>query len=169
MGKILIAAALATAGMCATGAAGQTDRAPGENSTKAIPNASGQWGVETIAVDLRASGEPLWSGTLRIGGRYGNAGFNQSKNEFAEPCAGKPSAYENASSNRQLNFNISRRNPQQDPDQFYVYVNWTQPLAACEGEETNTFGFNRVIELPAGKTVSIEGAGGLVVKLTRPG
>jgi hypothetical protein len=171
MDKLWMAPALAFLALGATGAAAQqSDRVETAIATVAPAAPGKNWGSETIAIEIRADGAPLWTGSLRLGGQYGNASFNQSTNEYSEPCKTKDSSASNGySSSRQINFSISRRNPQQDRDQFYIYVNWTRPLTGCEGEGSNTYGFNRVLELPPGKTVTIEGTGGMVVKLTRQG
>ena len=125
---------------------------------------------ETVEIDIRAGGRELWSGTLTLGPQYGNASFNQSKNEFVQPCARKPSGSNHSSnSNTSLNFNMSRANWQQQPDQFNVNFSWTRPLPPCDGRGTDTFGFNRMVEIGPGGSVTIEGVGGVVARISRSG
>ena len=128
---------------------------------------SGQ--AETLSVEIMTDEGPLWSGTLTVGPQYGNAYFSQSKNEFAQPCAGKPASANAASnSNSSLTLNLSRQNWQTNPDSFNVNFSWTRALSACEGQGSDTFGFNRVIDLAPGKSTTIEGANGAKVIISRP-
>lgn len=153
--------------LCIAGAGLATDRA---EATIAMPNVASAEvaGIEVVGVEIRAGSYVLWSGTLRMGPQYGNASFSQSKSEFAEPCPGEPTSNGSRSmSNHQVSFNISRRNWQQEPDKFNVNVNWTQPLSACEGEGSNSLGFQRVIEVKRGGSATIEGAGSLRVTISR--
>ena len=113
-------------------------------------------------------GRSLWTGTLRLGGQYGNASFSQSKNEYAEPCPGEPFAGGRANSaNHQLRFNLNRRNWQQQPNEFGVNVTWVRPLNSCEGQGSNTVGFERTVTVQRGQQVSITGQGGLSIRLAR--
>ena len=129
--------------------------------------ASGE--AETLSVEIVTSDGPLWSGTLTIGPQYGNAYFSQSKNEFAQPCEGKPSGSNAASnSNSSLTLNLSRQNWQTNPDSFNVNFSWTRALRACEGQGSDTYGFNRLIELHRGASTTIEGANGAKVIVSRP-
>ena len=129
--------------------------------------ASGQ--AETLSVTIVTADGPLWSGTLTIGPQYGNAYFSQSKNEFAQPCKGKNAASDTPSnSNSSLTLNLSRQNWQTNPDSFNVNFSWTRALRACEGQGSDTFGFNRVIKLDRGSSVTIDGANGSKVTITRP-
>jgi hypothetical protein len=170
MDKLLFAPLLALAALASSAAEAQVAAAKARLATDVAQAAPGVAGVETIAIEIRGGGDDLWTGTLRVGGNYGNASFSQSVNEFIAPCPSDSSnPNNNSASNRQLNFNISRRNPQQDANLFYINVNWTRPLPACQGEGNDTFGFNRVVSIPAGGTVTIEGVGGLSVKLSRRG
>jgi len=160
-----------TAALCAMPGAGlATDIA--EARTIAMPSQypAASFAPEDVGVAISAGPEEIWAGTLRIGGPSGNANFNFSKNEFALPCPGDPEAgSRNQMSRLRVNFSMSRRNWQQQPDSFNVNVNWTKPLPACQGEGSDTLGFNRVVDLPRGETVSVEGSGGLVLRLTRGG
>ncbi|WFL76737.1 hypothetical protein P7228_12110 [Altererythrobacter arenosus] len=124
--------------------------------------------VETVSVEIRASADILWSGTLTLGPQYGNAYYSQSKNEFTEPCASKPGSTADATnSSTSLNLNISRANWSQEPDKFNISFSWTRALDACEGQGNDTFGFNRVVEIPRGRKVTISGPGDAEVTVTR--
>lgn len=129
--------------------------------------AHGTAGVETVAIQIDSETGPLWSGSLTMGPQYGNAHFSQSTNEFASPCPGERSLGAPVNSNNSLNFNISRANWAQEPDKFNITFNWTRSLPACEGQGTDTFGFNRIVEIEHGGSVTIEGAGGATVTVTR--
>jgi hypothetical protein len=159
------------AAICAVPGAGfATDKV--EARTVAMPSqiAAASFAAEDVAISINAGPEEIWSGTLRIGGPSGSANFSLSKNEFARPCPDDPDAASRQTmSSLRVNFNMSRRNWNQEPDKFNVNVNWTRPLSACQGEGSDRFGFNRVVDLPQGQMVSVEGAGGLVLRLTRGG
>lgn len=125
---------------------------------------------ETLHVDIRTPDGPLWSGTLTLGPQYGNAYFSQSKNEFALPCDNELTDMTGMSNtNSSLSFNISRNNWQQEPNKFNITFNWTKALRACEGQGNDTFGFNRVVDLAPGHSVTIEGANGARVVVSRKG
>ena len=124
--------------------------------------------AETLHVDVAGDGQTLWSGLLTVGDKYGSASFSQSINEYAKPCPGRAPGSEMPSQNYQLRFSISRHNWQTEADSFRVTTNWTQPLDACRGEGTNEVGVTRIIDIAPGGTVTIEGEGGLVVRVTRP-
>ena len=141
-----------------------------EDRAMVVAHAGATASPETVAVEIRTRDGVLWSGSLTMGPEYGNAYYSQSKNEFAEPCAGARIDPSNRSNtNNSLNFNISRANWQQEPDKFNITFNWTKALGACEGQGTNTYGFNRVIEIERGETTVIEGPGNARVSVTRPG
>ena len=146
-----------------------TDRVMAREAVSSALLANEAGAPETITIEILAAQDPLWSGRLRIGGKYGNASFSQSISEFAAPCPGEPfDPNASQTTNYQLRLNIGRRNWQQTPNSFNVNVNWVRPLTPCQGEGTNTIGFTRVVDMPRGKTVRIQGTGGLVVRLTRP-
>ena len=169
MDRLFVASTLALALLGTSGAAAQTDR--DEVESVAMPSSPLAEGlpIESMVVEIRVGDRKLWSGTLRLGPKYGNASFSQSRNEAAEPCPSDKSAMGKTTfSNQSLNFNISRRRSwQQEPDKFNVNVNWAQPIPACEGEGTNTLGMYRVVNIPRGSTVSATGGGGVMVRLTR--
>lgn len=168
MTNLLSKAALFAALCAAPGAGLATDIA--EARTIAMPSQypAASFAAEDIGVAISAGPEEIWSGTLRIGGPSANANFSFSKNEYAPPCPSDPEAgTRNQMSSPRVNFSMSRRNWQQNPDEFNVNVNWTKPLPACQGEGSDTLGFNRVVEMPRGRTVRVEGSGGLVLRLTR--
>jgi hypothetical protein len=123
---------------------------------------------ETISILVLDGRNIVWSGTLRIGGTYGNASFSQSKSESAEPCPGEARSDGNyRSTNESMNFSIGRYNWQQEPDRFNISLNWTVPMNGCQGEGNDNFGFNRVVTLPPGQTVTVAGSGSMTMKLTR--
>jgi hypothetical protein len=124
---------------------------------------------ERIAVSILDGRDVVWSGTLRISAVYGSASFSQSKNEAAEPCPGEARSDSNQrSSSESMNFSISRYNWQQEPDRFNISLNWTVPVAACQDEGNDSFGFNRTVTVPQGQTVTVAGSGRLSLRVTRP-
>ncbi len=143
-----------------------TDRA--ERAAKPAIQVPAKRQSESIAVSVLDGRGMVWSGTLRIGGTYGNASFSQSKSESSEPCPdeARPEGSQR-SSNESMNFSISRYNWQQEPDRFNISLNWTVPVAVCQGEGNDNFGFNRVVTLPPGQTVTVTGSGAMTMKLTR--
>jgi hypothetical protein len=165
--KTLIFAGLA--GLAAATSAGAKEADTMRQTVGAASASETNLATETIAIAVQDGRDSLWAGTLRLGGPYGNASFSQSRNEFAAPCAGgvRPGSGQ-AMASQQLNFNISRYNPQQEPDRFSINLNWSKPLIACQGEGNDSFGFNRVIAIPRGQSVTVEGSGGLSVRVSRP-
>jgi hypothetical protein len=167
LGKKCIAAGVIVVAFAGAAQAEQTaDRA--ESSAKRAVQAPAGQPSETVAVSVLDGRGIVWSGTLRIGGNYGSASFSQSKSEAADPCPGdaRPES-SSRSSSENMNFSISRYNWQQEPDRFNISLNWGVPVAACEGEGNDSFGFNRVVTLPPGQTVTVAGSGTMQVKLTR--
>ena len=159
---------LSTAALVAPGAVMATDRTIAAAKTVSIPPSQDGTASETMAIVVQAGTRELWSGTLRIGPRYGNASASMSKNEAAEPCPGDaPDDSDRSMMSFRLNVSVGRYNWQQEPNKFNVNVNWVEPLPACHGEGSNTLGINRVVEILPGKTVSAEGVEGLLVKVTR--
>lgn len=121
----------------------------------------------TIAIEILEGSEKLWSGSLRVGG-MGGSSFSESKSEFEDPCPGQPETDDRYyASNHQLSFNINRQMSPEEPDQFWVNVSRGRPVPRCEGNGTNTVGFNRLVTLAPGQTVQLGGEMGLLVKLTR--
>jgi hypothetical protein len=126
--------------------------------------------TESIGVAVYQGREPIWTGSLRLGGPYGSASFSQSRNEYGEICPAEPGAPgRQVNSSESLNFSISRYNSQQELDRFNITLNWSRPVPRCQGEGNDTYGFNRVVNLPRGESVTIEGNGGVSVRLTRAG
>ena len=122
----------------------------------------------TMDVDVSAPGKQLWSGSLTLGPQYGNAYFSQSKNEYVPPCEGeRREAHNRSNANTSLNFNISRANWQQEPDQFNVNFTWTRPLSPCDGQGTDNFGFTRTVDIAPGQSVTIRAAGDVSVRISR--
>jgi hypothetical protein len=143
-----------------------TDRA--ERAAKPAIQAPAAGPSEKISVSVVDGRDIVWSGALRISGIYGNANFSQSKSEAAVPCPGEARSDSNQrSSNESLNFSISRYNWQQEPDRFNISLNWTVPVTACSDEGNDSFGFNRVVTVPQGQSVTVAGSGRLTVRLTR--
>ncbi|MDG2004383.1 MAG: hypothetical protein P8J20_13735 [Novosphingobium sp.] len=169
MNKHCLIGLLAAATVCVLpGTAKAEDRIEAKLRSAASQLAPRAQTDETIGIVIQGDGEILWSGTLRIGGQGGNASFSLSKNEFAMSCPGEPGSNSGQTrSSFRMNFNIGRRNWQQERDKFNVNVNWTRPLPTCEGEGSDTLGFKRVVDIVPGRTTIVEGGGGLVVRLTR--
>lgn len=125
--------------------------------------------AESIGIAVYQGRDPIWTGSLRLGGPYGNASFSQSRNEYGEMCPAEPGTPgRQVNSSESLNFTISRYNSQQEPDRFNISLNWSRPVPRCQGEGNDTYGFNRVVNVQRGQSVTIEGNGGVSVRLTRP-
>jgi hypothetical protein len=124
---------------------------------------------ETIAIAVFDGRELLWSGSLRLGSPYGNANYSQSKSEHGEPCPGAPLPAGNyPSTSQNLSLGISRHNGQQEPDRFNISLNWSKPVDSCQGEGNDSFGFNRMVTVPRGESVTVAGSNAISVRLTRP-
>lgn len=125
-------------------------------------------GSEPIAIVISDGGATVWTGTLKMGRTYGSASFSQSRNEAEDPCPGEAKNNStNPTSSSSLNFSISRYNWQQEPDAFSISLNWSRPIPVCQGQGNNSYGINRNITLAQGQTVTIEGTGGVSIRLTR--
>lgn len=167
LGVKYIAAGLIVAAFAVAAQAEQAGDRAETTARRAVLTHFGQ-PSESISVSILDGRGMVWSGSLRIGGQYGSASFSQSKSEAADPCPGEVWSDANArSSSENLNFSISRYNWQQEPDRFNISLNWSVPVPACQGEGNDSFGFNRVVILPAGQTVTVSGNGSMQVKLTR--
>jgi hypothetical protein len=143
--------------------AAQTVAIPGDRAAPPVAAPT-----EVIGIAVMDGRDVVWSGSLRIGGQYGNANFSQSKSEYGPPCeAGSVSDGGNSMRSESLSFSIGRHNWQQAPDRFNIHINWTKPVAPCLGEGSDSFGFNRVVLVPRGQSVTIEGSGAMSVRLTR--
>jgi len=164
-----VAVAIACCGLLAAPAFGK-DAAIAREAL-ALPVANGaSAAAESIGIAVYQGREPIWTGSLRVGGPYGSASFSQSRNEFGELCPAEPGAPgRQGNSSESLNFSISRYNSQQEPDRFNISLNWSRPVPRCQGEGNDTYGFNRVVNLPRGQSVTIDGNGGVSVRLTRAG
>lgn len=168
MVRLFVASGLAMAALVSSTAASATDRVEAMLKPAPAQLAEGGWEAETVGVVVHSGMDELWSGTLRLGPQYGNANFSMSKNEYAKPCPGETSGKSrNSSSSTRLSVSLNRYNWQQERDKFSVNVNWSQPIPACQGSGNNSLGFNRVVEVPQGGSVTVEGIGGLKVRLTR--
>jgi len=169
MNKLFANVALTAGALAAPSVGLATDRAQAGVAVMRAQPTENPFAVETIAVTILGGGEEVWSGNLRIGGQYGNASFSMSKNEFATPCPDQAVAdANNQMSNFNLSFNLNRQNWPQSPHRFNVNVTWNRPLPPCRGEGSDIVGFNRAVDIPPGRAVSIEGADGLTVRITRP-
>ena len=122
---------------------------------------------EGVDIEVRSGGAVLWAGSLRLGSPYGSASFSQSKNEFAPPCPGQLINPNRSMNSESLNVSVSRNATPQDPDRFNVSVNWTRPLSPCQGEGSDSFGANRVVSVPRGRTETLAAGDGVVLRLTR--
>lgn len=149
--------------LCIASAASASER------VAVVPGASNNGPTETLAVEISARDGLLWSGTLTIGPRYGNASFSQSKSEAVLPCEGKQlDPNNNTNVNSSFNLNFSRSNWQQTPHRFNVNFNRNMALPACEGQGTDSSGFNRVVEILPGSSTTIRGKNGVTVTVSRP-
>lgn len=125
--------------------------------------------VETLTVQVNAEEGIVWSGTLNVGPRYGSASFSQSKSETVAPCEGKPvDPNRNSNVNSSFNLSLSRTNSQQSPHNFSVSFNRNVALPACEGQGSDSSGFNRVVEILPGTSKTIRGNNGVLVTVSRP-
>ncbi|MEA1013458.1 hypothetical protein [Sphingosinicella sp. LY1275] len=120
-------------------------------------------------LDLRVSGEGglIWQDTLRVGLRS-PASVTQSRTEA--PRAGCPLEKRQDGAVR-TDFNISV-SAQWLPDaapQYNVTVDWTRPSASdgCRGGGNREVKLSQMVDVPPGRSVTIEGDGGLRVEIRR--
>ena len=133
------------------------------------PSAETGGNAETLAIEITADEGLVWSGTLTVGPRYGNASFSQSKNESAPPCEGAPvDPNRNTTMSSSFNFNLSRTNWQQSPDSFSVNFNRNVAIPVCEGQGSDSSGFNRMVEIRPGSSATLRGKSGVIVTISRP-
>jgi hypothetical protein len=133
------------------------------------PGADSGGDVETLTLEVIADGSLVWDGTLTIGPRYGSASFSQSKSETVAPCGGAPlDPNRNMNVNSSFNLSLSRTNWQQTPDRFTVNFNRSVALPACEGQGNDSSGFNRMVEIRPGSSMTIRGNNNVVVTISRP-
>jgi hypothetical protein len=134
-----------------------------------VPSVPGIGNIETLSVEITGQRGVIWNGTLTIGPRYGSASFSQSKSEAIAPCEGK-AVDENRNTNvsSSFNLNLSRSNWQQAPNSFNVNFNQNLALPACEGQGTDSSGFNRMVEIAPGSSKTIRGKNGVEVTVSRP-
>lgn len=133
------------------------------------PGAETGGSAETLTIEVTAEEGPVWSGTLTVGPRYGNASFSQSKNESAPPCEGAPvDPNRNTTMSSSFNLSLSRTNWQQTPDSFAVNFNRNMAIPVCEGQGSDSSGFNRVVEILPGSSATIRGNSGVIVTISRP-
>ena len=148
--------------------AGQVSAKDAGRTVADLPAMPGQAGSEPVSIVIVQGGETLWSGTLKVGRSYGSASYSQSRNEADEPCAGAArQTNPNSMTSSSLNFSISRYNWQQEPDAFSINLNWSRPIPVCQGQGNDSYGINRNVTLAQGQSVTIEGTGGLSIRLTR--
>ena len=125
---------------------------------------------QKIDVSITANQQLLWKGQLGMSSR-GNASFNQNRQE-SFVCGDEPNNSRNRLS-ESLQFSI-RANPMFRQDETHsVSVDWKRPLfragddAICEQEAGHrSIGIQQSVRLQHGKTVKLQGDGGLVVTLT---
>ncbi len=166
--KRRILALMIACGLTGPAYAEQVSAKDGMRTVAAAPAMPGQAGSEPVSIVIVQGGETLWSGALKVGGSYGSASYSQSRNEADEPCAGAArQSNPNPMTSSSLNFSISRYNWQQEPDAFSISLNWSRPIPVCQGQGNDSYGINRNVTLAQGRSVTIEGTGGVSIRLTR--
>ena len=127
--------------------------------------------LATLDVELRADGEVLWSGPMRVSNRSG-AGFNRQKYDApANACVTDEISYSPNSVRSSLSVNINM--PRIDPNNygFEVRVNWDRPGRQADCNDirrgTRTIALTERFALAPKAGTVLTGDGGLTVRIRR--
>jgi hypothetical protein len=123
----------------------------------------------TIDVEVRAAGEALWSGQMRVSGRSGASFSRQQSNAGAAGCEPVEGYYE-SSARTSLSINMSSTRRSSNTEGIDVRVNWDRPSEAdsCQGRRgTRSVAIQETVIIKQGDTVTVTGDGGLTIKLHR--
>ncbi len=122
-------------------------------------------------IEVRAGGEVLWSGPMRVS-RLVAGRFERRKTEApAASCGDGGTSRVNAAENTTLSVNVQRYlGAPIDDAAFTLSVTWVRPGEgdACGGgRATLTSGISQQLRLAPGQSLTINGDSGLTVRLRR--
>ena len=120
----------------------------------------------SVYVDVRAAGEPLWSGPLRVGGGYGQTSVRREQSEPGDAACGTG---ERAASPVATSFTLSLSGRGREDRVVLVSVRWSRPgdQPCGLGPNTRTVELSATVDLAPGGTATLTGDGGLSVRLRR--
>lgn len=123
----------------------------------------------SLDVDVRAGGQELWSGPMRLTGRA-PASFSRQKSDA--PVGDCPLvdgySYRGVRSSLSVSLNMSAFEGRKEG--FRLSISWERPgeASGCGGQDgTRTIGLTQSFNLEPGQEASFSGDGGLTVRLRR--
>ncbi|QUT06566.1 hypothetical protein KFK14_03640 [Sphingobium phenoxybenzoativorans] len=122
----------------------------------------------TIEVDIRAGGQELWSGPMRLAGRVPATFSRQKSDAPADDCAAEENRYSGVRSS--LSVNLSLMSYGAGKSGFRLTVNWDRPadVNGCGGRDASrSVGLTQTFNLEPGQETSLTGDGGLTIRLRR--
>lgn len=135
-------------------------------ATRPQPPASGPVTTISLDVDVRAGGEPLWKGEMIVADRQ-QADFSRRQTNAARPpCPNAQSGFD-VGDRSSLTVTASMANRD---GAFRFSINWERPgdRATCSsGRSTRMVAVSETILLQPGGEQTIQGDGGLTVKVRR--
>jgi hypothetical protein len=120
-------------------------------------------------VDVRAGGQELWSGPMRLNGRT-PASFSRQKSDAAVGDCAPVEGYSYRGVRSSLSVNLNMNVFEGSKTGFRLSINWERPGDAngCGGQDgTRTIGLTQSFSLEPGQEASFSGDGGLTVRLRR--
>ena len=126
--------------------------------------ASGQGERYTVDVEVRGGGAVLWSGPLRVGGSYGATTIRRDQSEPGDAsCPSSDYASPIATS-----FTLTL-SPRGSNGSLSVTVRWSRPgdQPCGPGPNSRTVELTQVVALDQGGNVTVNGDGGVSVRLRR--
>jgi hypothetical protein len=121
---------------------------------------------QSFALEVLYKQQKMWAGTLRVS-RGAGANYNQQMSQSVEPC---PSNQEPVRSfgnvSESLRVSLNSVSPT-ERGAVRVSVQLERPKMVCGAMGSDTISIQRAINLESGKSIAIEGEGGLTVRVTR--
>lgn len=118
----------------------------------------------TVAVEVSAGGQSLWSGTLRVGYPMGASVERSLTQALPVDCVVDENGGYRAGRN---SFRLGLNNPQFPDKQVRMSFNvsWQRPAETCaDAQFTRSVELSGSIQLEDGESVTVQGDGGLVAK-----
>ena len=121
----------------------------------------------TLELHVTGGGHQLWYGALQVS-RSSGASYSESTSEAAEIICPNTPTY-GQSERKSLNINIYWQETGYQGPAANVSVNWQRPSPGldCTPPGTRSVQISQMVRLVPGQSETIQGDGGLVVKVTR--
>lgn len=108
----------------------------------------------------------VWAGTLRVGAKQ-SASYNQQMSQAMEQCSGSQARTGSfGTTSESLRASLISL-PNHDGEGVRLMVQLEVPKQVCGAAGSDTIAVSRLVTVEPGKTVTIEGEGGLIVRVTR--